>query len=60
MSDVESALCSRPSWASSRIGFGLGVAIASFSVVAYGIMIVALLMLPETRGRSLASLERPA
>lgn len=39
---------------------GLGLAIAIFSVVAYGIMIVALLLLPETRGRSLASLEQPA
>jgi len=41
-------------------GFGLGTAIAVFSIVAYGIMIVALLMLPETRGRSLASLEGTA
>ncbi len=39
---------------------GLGAAIAIFSLVAYGIMIVALLLLPETRGRPLASLERPA
>lgn len=36
---------------------GLGVAIAIFSLGAYGVMIVALLLLPETRGRSLASLE---
>lgn len=36
---------------------GLGLAIAIFSIGAYGVMIVALLMLPETRGRSLASLE---
>ena len=33
------------------------MAIAVFSLTAYGIMIVALLMLPETRGRSLMSLE---
>src|SRR3954452_11784682 len=32
---------------------GLGPAIAIFSLAAYGIMIVALLLLPETRGRSL-------
>ncbi len=42
------------------VRLGLGGAIATFSLLAYGIMIVALLMLPETRGRSLASLERPA
>ena len=35
----------------------LGVAIAVFSAVAFGLMIVMLLTLPETRGRSLASLE---
>jgi MFS family permease len=39
---------------------GLGGAIAVFSLGAYGIMIVALLLLPETRGRSLESLESPA
>jgi MFS family permease len=39
---------------------GLTVAIAVFSLTAYGIMIVALLLLPETRGRSLASLEQTA
>ncbi len=39
---------------------GLTVAIAIFSLSAYGIMIVALLLLPETRGRSLVSLEQPA
>jgi MFS family permease len=39
---------------------GLGSAIAIFSLAAYGIMIVALLLLPETRGRSLASLETAA
>jgi MFS family permease len=35
----------------------LGAAIAVFSAVASGLMIVMLLWLPETRGRSLASLE---
>ena len=39
---------------------GLTVAIGLFSVIAYGIMIVALLLLPETRGRTLMSLEQPA
>jgi hypothetical protein len=39
---------------------GLGPAIALFSLAAYGIMIAALFMLPETRGRSLLSLEQPA
>ena len=39
---------------------GLGLAIALFSLGAYGLMIVALLLLPETRGRSLASLEQSA
>jgi MFS family permease len=39
---------------------GLTMAIALFSLTAYGIMIVALLLLPETRGRSLASLEQTA
>jgi MFS family permease len=34
----------------------LGPAIAVFSVIAFGLMIVTLLMLPETRGRSLDSL----
>ena len=36
--------------------WGLGVAIASFGVVAYAVMIGALLMLPETRGRSVVSI----
>jgi MFS family permease len=36
---------------------GLGLAIGIFSLGAYGVMIVALLLLPETRGRSLVSLE---
>ena len=40
--------------------FGLGLAIAVFSLGAYGVMIVALLLLPETRGRSLSSLEQSA
>jgi MFS family permease len=35
----------------------LGVSIAVFSALASGIMIVMLMLLPETRGRSLASLE---
>jgi MFS family permease len=39
---------------------GLGLAIAIFSIGAYGVMIVALVLLPETRGRSLASLEQGA
>jgi hypothetical protein len=39
---------------------GLGLAIAIFSLGAYGVMIVAMFLLPETHGRSLASLEQPA
>jgi MFS family permease len=39
---------------------GLAPAIALFTFCGLGLMIVALLMLPETRGRSLASLEQPA
>jgi hypothetical protein len=39
---------------------GLGLAIAVFSLGAYGVMIVALLLLPETRGRTLDSLEQSA
>jgi MFS family permease len=35
----------------------LGAAIAVFSAIAFGLMIVMLFTLPETRGRSLASLE---
>ena len=35
----------------------LGVSIAMLSAVAFGVMIVMLMLLPETRGRSLASLE---
>jgi hypothetical protein len=38
-------------------GLPLGVAIAVFSAAAFGIMIIMLMLLPETRGRSLASLE---
>jgi len=38
-------------------GLPLGATIAVFSALASGLMIVMLLMLPETRGRSLASLE---
>jgi MFS family permease len=37
--------------------FGLGTTIALFSAVASGLMILMLLMLPETRGRSLAELD---
>jgi len=39
---------------------GLTIAIAIFSLSAYGVMIVVLLLLPETRGRSLSSLEQTA
>jgi sugar phosphate permease len=39
---------------------GLAAAIAIFSFCGLALMIVALLMLPETRGRSLASLEPDA
>jgi MFS family permease len=38
-------------------GLPLGATIAVFSALASGLMIVMLIMLPETRGRSLASLE---
>ena len=38
----------------------LGVSIAIFSAIASGIMIVMLMLLPETRGRSLAALEAGA
>jgi MFS family permease len=38
--------------------FGLAVAIATFTFCGLALMIVALLLLPETRGRSLESLER--
>lgn len=46
----------------TAIGFAtavmpLGSAIALFSTIAHGLMIVMLLLLPETRGRAIASLE---
>src|SRR5580693_7145844 len=46
----------------TAIGFAtavmpLGTAIALFSTLAHGLMIVMLLLLPETRGRVIASLE---
>jgi MFS family permease len=41
-------------------GWGLAAAIAIFSFAGLALMIVALLMLPETRGRSLESLEHRA
>jgi hypothetical protein len=37
--------------------FGLAAAIATFTFCGLALMIVALLLLPETRGRSLESLE---
>ena len=49
----------------TAIGFAasvmpLGTAIALFSTLAHGLMIVMLLLLPETRGRSIADLELEA
>jgi MFS family permease len=49
----------------TAIGFAmalmpLGTAIALFSTLAHGLMIVMLLLLPETRGRAIASLEDEA
>jgi hypothetical protein len=49
----------------TTIGFAaavmpLGTAIALFSTLAHGLMIVMLLLLPETRGRVIASLESEA
>jgi MFS family permease len=41
-------------------GMPLGSVIAVFSAVAFGVMILMLLMLPETRGRSLAELDDAA
>ena len=38
--------------------FGLGIAIAVFSTFASGLMILMLLMLPETRGRTLQSVDQ--
>jgi len=35
---------------------GLGSAILLFSLLAYGLMLLALMMLPETRGRSVATI----
>ena len=48
----------------AAIGFAtvvmpLGTAIALFSTLAHALMIVMLLLLPETRGRAIASLEEP-
>jgi MFS family permease len=40
--------------------FGLSAAIAVFSFCGLSLMVTALFLLPETRGRSLASLEAPA
>jgi hypothetical protein len=34
----------------------LATAIATFAFIAYGIQLLALLMLPETRGRAVASI----
>jgi hypothetical protein len=49
----------------TAIGFAtvvmpLGTAIALFSTLAHALMIVMLLLLPETRGRAIASLETEA
>jgi hypothetical protein len=49
----------------TAIGFAtaimpLGTAIALFSTLAHGLMIIMLLLLPETRGRTIASLEPAA
>jgi hypothetical protein len=49
----------------TAIGFAttvmpLGTAIALFSTLAHALMIVMLLLLPETRGRAIASLEPAA
>ena len=40
------------------IRLGLGLAIVVFTLIAYGLMVIGLLLLPETRGRSLQSLDR--
>jgi hypothetical protein len=37
-------------------GMPLGMVIAVFSSIAFGVMILMLLMLPETRGRNLAEI----
>jgi uncharacterized membrane protein len=49
----------------TAIGFAtvvmpLGTAIALFSTLAHTLMIIMLLLLPETRGRAIASLEAEA
>jgi hypothetical protein len=49
----------------TAIGFAtaimpLGTAIALFSTLAHALMIIMLLLLPETRGRAIASLEPEA
>ena len=44
-------------WLKNSAIMTLGAAIAVFSAIAFGVMIVMLFTLPETRGRSLASLE---
>ena len=49
----------------TAIGFAtaimpLGTAIAMFSTLAHALMIVMLLLLPETRGRAIASLDAEA
>jgi len=41
-------------------GHAAGTAIALFSTLAHGLMIIMLLLLPETRGRVFASLEQEA
>ncbi len=40
--------------------FGLGGAIVIFAFCGFAVMLAGLLLLPETKGRSLASLEAPA
>ena len=39
------------------VQMGLGTAIGVFTAAAYGLMILVLLVLPETQGRSLTSLD---
>ncbi len=41
------------------VRLGLGAAIVVFALLAYGLMVVGVLLLPETRGRSLASMDAP-
>ncbi len=45
-------------WLTLRLG--LGAAIVTFALCAYGLMIAGLMLLPETRGRSLESLDARA